>query len=109
MKKESAVKLLRSVTCICEEASLTGSMKTAGELLRQQYNQVRELALNENWIEDPSLAIEVTAEMVEHCKTVDAVGVAARLLLGQLVDRCSRHWDDDEDYEDEDEDDEDED
>ena len=86
MTKAMAVKLLKIIHSMAQEASLTHALRHGDFITIKTFNQIRSTAIAEKWIDDDIIP-EITDDMLRSdVNRMDMVGVAAGLLWAMLED-----------------------
>ena len=92
LSKAKAIKAVRSICNIATEASLTESLIRGARMLSISYNQIRNAAIDNGWIDGELVPEFKKDEYVdeednwEDATIMDAIGVCAKILLVQLED-----------------------
>ena len=89
LTKEKARKMLKTLYDIACNASMTGNLQDGGEVLAVNYNQIREVAIKNEWVgADWVVEIKIGDDELlnEDSEWMDVIGTAAKLFMIQLED-----------------------
>ena len=87
LSKTKARKMLKAIYDMASEASMTGSMGDGCIVLITNYNQIREAAIKNGWVDaDWVVELKRGESLNEGDEWMDVVGTAAKLFVAQLDD-----------------------